>query len=65
MHGNYDQMICRLDSKKDAIIIASIIEKETPQINELKLVSGVIMNRLRSGIPLGMDSTIVYEFTEW
>ena len=21
------------------------------------------MNRLRSGIPLGMDSTIVYEFT--
>ena len=65
MHGNYDQMICRLDSKKDAIIIASIIEKETPQINELKLVSGVIMNQLRSGIPLGMDSTIVYEFTEW
>ena len=52
------------DTKKDAIIIASIIEKETSQINELKLVSGVIMNRLRSGIPLGMDSTIVYEFTE-
>ena len=51
------------DTKKDAIIIASIIEKETSQINELKLVSGVIMNRLRSGIPLGMDSTIVYEFT--
>ena len=51
------------DTKKDAIVIASIIEKETSQINELKLVSGVIMNRLRSGIPLGMDSTIVYEFT--
>ncbi|EAU52765.1 hypothetical protein OM2255_04535 [Rhodobacterales bacterium HTCC2255] len=51
-------------SKKDAIIIASIIEKETPQTDELKLVSGVIMNRLRSGIPLGMDSTIVYEFTD-
>jgi len=30
----------------------------------LKLVSGVIMNRLKSGIPLGMDSTIVYEFTK-
>jgi UPF0755 protein len=51
------------NSKKDAIIIASIIEKETSQTNELKLVSGVIMNRLRSDIPLGMDSTIVYEFT--
>jgi len=35
------------NSKKDAIIIASIIEKETSQINELKLVSGVIMNRLK------------------
>jgi UPF0755 protein len=51
-------------NKKEAIIIASIIEKETSQKNELKLVSGVIMNRLKSGIPLGMDSTIVYEFTK-
>jgi UPF0755 protein len=52
------------DNKKEAIIIASIIEKETSQNNELKLVSGVIMNRLKAGIPLGMDSTIVYEFTK-
>jgi UPF0755 protein len=52
------------NNKKEAIIIASIIEKETSQKNELRLVSGVIMNRLKSGIPLGMDSTIVYEFTK-
>ena len=52
------------DSRKEAIIIASIIEKETSRNNELKLVSGVIMNRLKAGIPLGMDSTIVYEFTK-
>jgi UPF0755 protein len=51
------------DNKKEAIIIASIIEKETSRNNELKLVSGVIMNRLKAGIPLGMDSTIVYDFT--
>ncbi|MDC1288452.1 endolytic transglycosylase MltG [Amylibacter sp.] len=50
-------------NKKEAIIIASIIEKETSQSKEMKLVSGVIMNRLKSGIPLGMDSTIVYDFT--
>ena len=50
-------------NKKEAIIIASIIEKETSQIKEMKLVSGVIMNRLKSSIPLGMDSTIVYDFT--
>ncbi len=53
-----------ISNKKEAIIIASIIEKETSRNNELKLVSGVIMNRLKSGIPLGMDSTIVYEFTK-
>jgi UPF0755 protein len=52
------------DNKKEAIIIASIIEKETSRNDELKLVSGVIMNRLKAGIPLGMDSTIVYEFTK-
>ena len=52
------------DNKKEAIIIASIIEKETSRNNEMKLVSGVIMNRLKAGIPLGMDSTIVYEFTK-
>ncbi|MEJ6751960.1 MAG: endolytic transglycosylase MltG, partial [Amylibacter sp.] len=50
-------------NKKEAIIIASIIEKETSQTKEMRLVSGVIMNRLKSGIPLGMDSTIVYDFT--
>ena len=52
------------NSKKDVLIIASIIEKETPKKEELKIVSGVMMNRLRQGIPLGMDSTIVYEFTK-
>lgn len=52
------------DTKEEALIIASIIEKETPQKDELGIVSGVIMNRLRQGIPLGMDSTIVYEFTK-
>jgi UPF0755 protein len=51
-------------NKKEAIIIASIIENETSRVNESKLVSGVIMNRLKLGIPLGMDSTIVYEFTK-
>mgnify|MGYP003624650818 FL=1 len=50
-------------TKEEALIIASIIEKETPQKAELALVSGVIMNRLRKDMPLGMDSTTVYEFT--
>jgi UPF0755 protein len=51
-------------TKEEALIIASIIEKETPQKDELAVVSGVIMNRLRKDMPLGMDSTTVYEFTK-
>lgn len=53
-----------LETKEDVLIVASIIEQETPQKDELGLVSGVIMNRLNQGIPLGMDSTTVYEFTK-
>lgn len=51
-------------TKEEALIVASIIEKETPQKDELGIVSGVIMNRLNKGMPLGMDSTTVYEFTK-
>jgi UPF0755 protein len=53
-----------IEKKEDVLIVASIIEQETPQKDELGLVAGVIMNRLNQGIPLGMDSTTVYEFTK-
>ncbi|PIB24971.1 hypothetical protein BFP76_07415 [Amylibacter kogurei] len=52
-----------LKTKEEALIVASIIEGETPVKEELRLVSGVIINRLQKGTPLGMDSTTVYEFT--
>lgn len=46
----------------DVLIIASMIEKETLAPDERKLVSAVIYNRLKAGIPLGIDATLRYGF---
>ena len=44
----------------DVLIIASMIEKETIAPDERPLVSAVIYNRLKAGMPLGIDATIRY-----
>ena len=44
----------------DVLIIASMIEKEAAVARERRLVAGVIYNRLRLGMPLGIDATIRY-----
>jgi len=44
----------------DVLIIASMIEEETVVPKERKLVAAVIYNRLRNGMPLGIDATIRY-----
>jgi UPF0755 protein len=44
----------------DVLIIASMVEKEAAVARERRLVAGVVYNRLRLGIPLGIDATIRY-----
>jgi UPF0755 protein len=44
----------------DVLIIASMIEEETVVPSERRLVAAVIYNRLRNGMPLGIDATIRY-----
>jgi UPF0755 protein len=46
----------------DVLIIASMVEKEVQVPKERALVAGVIYNRLKAGMPLGIDATIRYGF---
>jgi len=49
---------------EEAIILASIVEKETGKASERRMVAGVYSNRLRQGMKLDADPTVVYPVTK-
>jgi len=55
---------CPLATPQDAVTLASIVEKETGKPAERPLIAGVYCNRLRIGMKLDADPTVIYPITK-
>jgi UPF0755 protein len=53
-----------VQSREEALTLASIVEKETAKPSERPMVAGVYSNRLKQGMALGADPTVIYPITK-
>jgi UPF0755 protein len=58
--GRYTDEVAEIVSLNEALIIASLIEREAGDFNNMREVSGVIWNRLFTDMPLQLDATLQY-----
>ena len=70
MTNTLDQLVpknsgkCPVASRAEIVTLASIVEKETGKASERPMVAGVYCNRLRMGMKLDADPTVIYPITK-
>ena len=70
MSKTLDQLVpknsgkCPVASRQEVVTLASIVEKETGKASERRMVAGVYCNRLRIGMKLDADPTVIYPITK-
>ena len=70
MSKTLDQLVpknsgkCPVSLRQDIVTLASIVEKETGKASERRTVAGVYCNRLRIGMKLDADPTVIYPITK-
>jgi UPF0755 protein len=52
-----------VETPQQAVILASVVEKETGKASERPMVAGALSNRLRTGMRLDADATTIYPIT--
>jgi UPF0755 protein len=55
---------CPIALPEQAVILASIVEKETGKASERPMIAGVYCNRLKIGMKLDADPTVIYPVTK-
>jgi len=55
---------CPVATPEEAVTMASIVEKETGKASERPMIAGVYCNRLRIGMKLDADPTVIYPVTK-
>jgi len=55
---------CPIAMPQQAVILASIVEKETGKPSERRMIAGVYCNRLKIGMKLDADPTVIYPVTK-
>ena len=52
-------------SVEDLVKIASIVNRETQNEEQMKMIARIILNRLDEDMPIGIDATTRYELNDW
>lgn len=58
--GRKDKLAALEMSQEEVSILASIVEKESIQVEERPIIAGLYLNRLKQNIPLQADPTVVF-----